>query len=114
MSRPARRVAVITGAARGQGRSHAVALAASYAHADNNIRVNSVHPTGVATPMIFNEHMARMFEANPEGTGMSGNLLDVPYVEPADVTNAVLFLISDAARYVTGKTMPVDAGFAVM
>jgi SDR family mycofactocin-dependent oxidoreductase len=87
---------------------------ASYAYADHNIRVNSVHPTGVATPMIFNEHMARMFEANPEGTGMSGNLLDVPYVEPADVTNAVLFLISDAARYVTGMTMPVDAGFAVM
>jgi NAD(P)-dependent dehydrogenase (short-subunit alcohol dehydrogenase family) len=87
---------------------------AAYAYAKNNIRVNTVHPTGVATPMIFNEHMMRMFEANPEGTGMSGNLLDVPYVEPADVTNAVLFLISDAARYMTGSTLPVDAGFAVM
>lgn len=87
---------------------------AAYAYAKNNIRVNTVHPTGVATPMIFNEHMMRMFEVNPEGTGMSGNLLDVPYVEPADVTNAVLFLISDAARYMTGSTLPVDAGFAVM
>lgn len=87
---------------------------AAYAYAKHNIRVNSVHPTGVATPMIFNEHMMRMFEANPEGTGMSGNLLDVPYVEPADVTNAVLFLLSDAARYMTGATVPVDAGFAIM
>lgn len=87
---------------------------AAYAYAKNSIRVNSVHPTGVATPMIFNEHMMRMFEANPEGTGMSGNLLPVPYVEPADVTGAVLYLVSDAARYVTGTVLPVDAGFAVL
>lgn len=87
---------------------------ASYAYADHNIRVNTVHPTGVATPMIFNQHMADMFAANPEGSAMAGNLLPVPYVEPQDVTNAVLFLISDGARYITGMTMPVDAGFAVM
>ena len=64
--------------------------------------------------MIFNEHMAQMFAANPEGSAMAGNLLPVPYVEPQDVTAAVLFLISDSARYITGMTMPVDAGFAVM
>lgn len=87
---------------------------ASYAYADHNIRVNSVHPTGVATPMIFNQHMADVFAANPEGNAMAGNLMPVPYVEPQDVTNAVLFLISDSARYITGMTMPVDAGFALM
>lgn len=87
---------------------------ASYAYAKHGIRVNSVHPTGVATPMIFNEHMARVFEANPDPGAMSGNLLPVPFVEPVDVTNAVLYLVSDGARYVTGVTLPVDAGFAVM
>ncbi|MDZ7882633.1 MAG: mycofactocin-coupled SDR family oxidoreductase [Mycobacterium sp.] len=87
---------------------------AAYAYGSHNIRVNTVHPTGVATPMIFNEHMAQMFAANPQGTAMAGNLLPVPYVDPQDVTNAVLFLISEGARYMTGSTLPVDAGFAAM
>ncbi|MBB3602661.1 SDR family mycofactocin-dependent oxidoreductase [Mycolicibacterium sp. BK556] len=87
---------------------------AANAYAQQNIRVNSVHPTGVATPMIFNEHMARVFEADPNASAMSGNLLPVPFVEPVDVTNAVLYLISDSARYVTGVTLPVDAGYGVM
>jgi NAD(P)-dependent dehydrogenase (short-subunit alcohol dehydrogenase family) len=45
---------------------------------------------------------------------MAGNLLPVPFVEPSDVTNAVLYLISDGARYVTGTTLPIDAGNAAM
>jgi SDR family mycofactocin-dependent oxidoreductase len=87
---------------------------AAYAYAPHSIRVNSVHPTGVATPMIFNEHTARLFEANPDGNAMTGNLLPVPFVEPADITNAVLFLVSEGARYLTGVTLPVDAGFGAM
>lgn len=87
---------------------------AANAYAQNNIRVNSVHPTGVATPMIFNEHMATVFAQNPESSAMTGNLLPVPFVEPMDVTNAVLWLLSDRARYITGVALPVDAGFAVM
>ncbi len=87
---------------------------AAHAYAKYNIRVNSVHPTGVATPMIFNDHVAALFAANPEGTGMTGNLLDVPYVDPMDVTNAVTWLASDKARYITGVALPVDAGNAVM
>lgn len=87
---------------------------AANAYAPQNIRVNSIHPTGVATPMIINEHMARVFEANPEGSAMSGNLLPVPFVEPVDVTAAVMYLVSDGARYITGTALPVDAGFAVM
>jgi NAD(P)-dependent dehydrogenase (short-subunit alcohol dehydrogenase family) len=44
---------------------------------------------------------------------MAEKLLAVPFIEPADVTNAVLFLISENARFITGMTLPVDAGFAV-
>lgn len=87
---------------------------AAYAYAQHGIRVNSVHPTGVATPMIFNDHMAGLFAANPDGNAMSGNLLPIPFVEPIDVTNAVLFLVNDSARYLTGTALPVDAGFGTM
>lgn len=87
---------------------------AAYAYAQHNIRVNSVHPTGVATPMIFNEHMAKVFEANPDSSAMTGNLMPVPFVEPLDVTNAVVFLAGEKARYITGVALPVDAGFAIM
>jgi NAD(P)-dependent dehydrogenase (short-subunit alcohol dehydrogenase family) len=64
--------------------------------------------------MIFNDHMTNLFAANSDASAMSGNLLPVPYVEPIDVTNAVLFLISASARYLTGTTLPVDAGFGAM
>ncbi len=87
---------------------------AAYAYAKHGIRVNSVHPTGVGTPMIFNDHMANLFAANPDASAMSGNLMPVPFIEPIDVTNAVLFLVSDSARYLTGTALPVDAGFATM
>ena len=87
---------------------------AAYAYAQHGIRVNSVHPTGVGGPMIFNDHMANLFAANPDASAMSGNLLPVPFVEPIDVTNAVLFLVNDSARYLTGTALPVDAGFGVM
>jgi NAD(P)-dependent dehydrogenase (short-subunit alcohol dehydrogenase family) len=56
---------------------------AANAYAQHNIRVNSVHPTGVATPMIFNEHMAAVFAENPDSSAMTGNLLPVPFVEPS-------------------------------
>jgi len=85
---------------------------AANAYAQYGIRVNSVHPTGVATPMIFNEHMAKTFEAN--SSAMAGNLLPVPFVEPRDVTNAVAYLVGEGARYVTGLTLTVDAGFGAL
>ncbi len=87
---------------------------AANAYAQNNIRVNSIHPTGVATPMIFNEHMMAVFSDPTQLSAMSGNLLPVPVVDAMDVANAVAFLASDKARYVTGVTLPVDAGHAVM
>ena len=87
---------------------------AANAYAQHNIRVNSVHPTGVSTPMIFNEHMATVFAQNPDSSAMTGNLLPVPFVEAMDVTHAVRWLLSDHARYITGVALPVDAGFNVM
>jgi (+)-trans-carveol dehydrogenase len=86
--------------------------------APHSIRVNSVHPTAVNTPMVQNEPAMRVFlpgVANPtagqyaEAMGAL-NALPVPWVEPRDVSNAVLFLASDEARYITGATLPVDAG----
>lgn len=87
---------------------------AANAYAAHNIRVNSVHPTGVGTPMILNEHMATVFAANPTSDAMAGNLLPVPFVEPEDVANAVVWLAGPKARYITGTALPVDAGHAVM
>ena len=87
---------------------------AANAYAPHKIRVNSVHPSGVATPMIINDFVAPRMLANPN-PAVSRNLLpDVPLVEPQDVTEAVLWLVSPRARYVTGVTIPVDAGHVVM
>jgi SDR family mycofactocin-dependent oxidoreductase len=82
--------------------------------APHSIRVNTVHPTGVRTPMIINEATQVFFAAN-EAAGLPlGNALPVAMVEPIDVSNAILWLVSDAARYVTGIALPVDAGATVL
>jgi SDR family mycofactocin-dependent oxidoreductase len=81
--------------------------------AKDNIRVNSVHPTGVSTPMILNDAMQDLLTSLPaDGPDMT-NLLDVPLIEAADVSAAVAWLVSDEARYVTGVALPVDAGMTV-
>lgn len=83
-------------------------------YARHNIRVNSVHPTGVSTPMVINdvmpERLAAITEDRPDGLM---NMMPVDMVESVDVSNAILWLVSDEARYVTGVTLPVDAGFTV-
>lgn len=81
--------------------------------APHRIRVNSVHPTGVATPMIMNEAIQRVLAAPPTDGPDLSNLLDVPVIEVDDVSNAVAWLVSEDARYVTGVALPVDAGFTV-
>jgi len=86
-----------------------------------NIRVNSIHPTSVNTTMIQNPQVWGLFDPdNPNPTRESAeaafktiNVLPVPWVEPVDISNAVLFLASDEARYITGVTLPVDAGFMI-
>ena len=82
--------------------------------APHNIRVNSIHPSAVRTPMIDNEFtrtwLDGMAEETKGGPDM-GNALPVQTLEPEDIANAVLWLVSDAARYVTGVALPVDAGY---
>jgi SDR family mycofactocin-dependent oxidoreductase len=81
--------------------------------APHSIRVNSVHPTGVATPMVENEVIGAWLQENPEAAAMVSNAMPVPLIQSEDVTNAILFLVSEEGRYVTGVTLPVDAGFTV-
>jgi SDR family mycofactocin-dependent oxidoreductase len=92
-----------------------VGLMRSYANvlAPHNIRVNTVHPTGVNTPMIVNDVMAEFLATMPDVGQALTNALPVDMLEPADISNAILWLVSDEARYVTGVTLPVDAGFTV-
>jgi (+)-trans-carveol dehydrogenase len=83
-----------------------------------NIRVNSVHPTNVNTPLFMNDGTMRLFRPDlenpgPEDMKVVGQLmhtLPIGWVEPEDIANAVLFLASDEARYVTGVTLPIDGG----
>jgi (+)-trans-carveol dehydrogenase len=84
------------------------------------IRVNSVHPTSVDTDMIQNDSLYALFapdlpveERTRETLGgrfQALNALPIPWVEPVDISNAVLWLASDESRYVTGVMLPVDAG----
>lgn len=75
-----------------------------------NIRVLSIHPTGVNTPM--NDGLAELegTTAREIAERSAGNLLPVPWIEPEDVANAVLFLASPKSRYVTGSQYVLDAG----
>jgi len=83
-----------------------------------NIRVNSVHPTNVNTPLFMNEGTMKLFRPDLENPGpddmkVVGQLmhtLPIGWVEPEDIANAVLFLASDESRYVTGVTLPIDGG----
>ena len=81
--------------------------------AEKNIRVNAVHPCGVATPMLLNEPVAQYFAKHPEGGSALENLLPVPMIEPVDISEAMVYLCGQSGRYVTGVSLPVDAGFAV-
>ncbi len=83
-----------------------------------NIRVNTVHPTAVDTDMVHNKATYDLFIADPEQRNRDGvagpmqalNMLPIPWVDPRDISNAVLFLASDEARYITAARLPVDAG----
>ncbi len=82
--------------------------------APRSIRVNTVHPTGVATPMVQNEAMQAWIEENAAlaASGLQ-NALPVELIEASDVTNAILWLVSEKARYITGVALPVDAGITI-
>jgi SDR family mycofactocin-dependent oxidoreductase len=85
------------------------------------IRVNALAPTTVDTPMVMNEATYRLFRPdldNPTAEDMAEasratNVLPIAWVEPVEISNALLWLASDEARYVTGVALPVDAGQAI-
>jgi len=91
--------------------------------AQYRIRVNTVLPTGVDTLMIQNEAMYRLYlpdadkptreDAAIARVFASTNALPIPWVDPVDVSNAVLFLASDESRYITGTELKVDAGYTI-
>ena len=85
------------------------------------IRVNALAPTTVDTPMVMNETTYRLFRPdleNPTADDLARpaaalNALLIPWVAPADISSAVLWLASDESRYVTGVALPVDAGIVI-
>lgn len=85
------------------------------------IRVNSLHPTQVETPMIMNEAAMKLFRPDLENptvddfavASQTMHTLPIPWVEPVDISNALLFLASDEGRYVTGMEFPISAGSSV-
>ena len=87
---------------------------------ERGIRVNSIHPTAVDTSMIHNDFTYRLFRPDLDAPGRddvvelfrSYHSLPVPWIDAADVSEAVAFLASDAARYITGVMLPVDAGLS--
>ncbi|MGY1749037.1 MULTISPECIES: mycofactocin-coupled SDR family oxidoreductase [unclassified Modestobacter] len=91
--------------------------------APDMIRVNSVHPTSVNTDMIHNPETYGLFRPDKPKTEVTRdeaaesfrtmNALPVEWVEPVDISNAILFLVSDEGRYVTGVQLPVDAGAVI-
>jgi (+)-trans-carveol dehydrogenase len=83
------------------------------------IRVNTIAPTNVATPMLHNQFIQEMFGGKGATVDVmrfpaeSTNLLPIPWVDSDDIAHAAVYLASDEARYVTGITLPVDAGMTI-
>jgi SDR family mycofactocin-dependent oxidoreductase len=115
---------ITTTGAGAAGYSHAKRAVARLVHdlalalAPQSIRVNAVHPGNIDTPMLQNDAMYRIFRPdleNPtraDATPAFGRMhkLPVDVIDPRDISEAVLFLASDAARYITGQQLKVDAG----
>jgi SDR family mycofactocin-dependent oxidoreductase len=84
----------------------------------SRIRVNTIAPTQVATEMLINDEIFKLFCPDKEAptiddfsaVSQAMHMLPIPWVESIDISNAVLFLASDEGRYITGVTLPIDAG----
>jgi (+)-trans-carveol dehydrogenase len=89
--------------------------------APHSIRCNSVHPAGTNTPMAHNKMHYKRFAGGREDATLEDVIevyesiaaLPIKWTEPEDIANAVLWLVSDEARYVTGVTLPVDGGWYI-
>jgi SDR family mycofactocin-dependent oxidoreductase len=92
-----------------------IGLMRSYANVlgPYQIRCNTVNPTGVDTPMVNNPQFFELTEKEPSLFEAMHNVLPIHMIEPIDVSNAILYLVSDAGRYVTGSIFKVDAGTTV-
>lgn len=77
------------------------------------IRVNTIHPTGVATGMVMNDAMAKLLESGDVAIEAMQNALPIQVLMPEDIAGAVAWLVSDEAKFITGVAWPLDAGFAV-
>jgi SDR family mycofactocin-dependent oxidoreductase len=93
-----------------------VGLMRSYASmlAPHSIRVNSVHPGAVNTPMIVNPEFGALVEEHPVELSKLAHAMPVELLEAVDISNAIVWLCSAEARYVTGVTLPVDGGFMII
>jgi len=89
-----------------------VGLMRSYANAlaSHRIRCNTVHTSGVNSPMVVNEAFKRFVAENPDGVPDSTNSFPVELLDVSDVSKAIIFLCSAEGQYITGVTLPVDAG----
>ena len=98
----------------GAAKHGVVAIVRNFAMAlgPRGIRVNAVAPMGVRTPMVVNDFFARRHQGAPPG--WMANAMGVQLIEPQDVSEAVLWLLSAEARYVTGTVLPVDAGLLLV
>lgn len=81
--------------------------------AEKDIRVNSVHPGGVATPMIINEAMGQLVGDQPEFGEAQQPKLSMPPMEPDVVTDAIFYLCGRSGRYLTGVALPLDGGLTL-
>ncbi|MCT7659090.1 mycofactocin-coupled SDR family oxidoreductase [Mycobacterium deserti] len=81
--------------------------------APHSIRVNTIHPSGVATDMIINETTMALAAAQDPWLVAQRNALPIALLEPADIAGAVAWLVSDAAHFITGTAWPLDAGFTL-
>jgi NAD(P)-dependent dehydrogenase (short-subunit alcohol dehydrogenase family) len=77
-----------------------------------DVRCNAVAPTGANTPMVVNDVMKEWLSTDSTTSDLT-NILPVHLIEARDVSNAIAWLVSDEARYVTGVLLPIDAGFTI-
>jgi SDR family mycofactocin-dependent oxidoreductase len=86
--------------------------------APDSIRVNTIHPTGVASGMTMNPAMEQLMAAaaaqGSNAISAMQNALPIDILQPEEIAEAVAFLVSDKARYITGVALPVDAGFSLL
>lgn len=82
-------------------------------YAPEMIRVNTIHPTGVMTGMVMNEAMGKMMADPSTNISAMQNALPIEILQPEDIANAVAFLVSDQATFITGTQWALDAGFTV-